>query len=182
MRSLTRPPYLTPARLRCAAAALATVLGVLALTATARAASVLYIRGGGDGHGVGMSQYGAEGFALHGLDYRAILAHYYQGSSLGRTDPGRIVRVLVATGSASVSGATTISGSPRTRLQAASSYDVTALASGRLQLSTAGGRSVGSFRAPLRVSGPAPLTVPGVATYRGSLSFYPDDGGVQTVD
>lgn len=33
----------------------------------------------GYGHGVGMSQYGAEAMALNGYNYRDILKHYYQG-------------------------------------------------------------------------------------------------------
>lgn len=37
----------------------------------------------GFGHGVGMSQYGAEVMAEQGADYRAILAHYYPGTELG---------------------------------------------------------------------------------------------------
>ncbi|MDQ5983018.1 MAG: hypothetical protein RUMPE_00013 [Eubacteriales bacterium SKADARSKE-1] len=36
----------------------------------------------GYGHGVGMSQYGAEQMAKHGADYKQILAWYYPGSSL----------------------------------------------------------------------------------------------------
>lgn len=36
----------------------------------------------GFGHGVGMSQYGAKLLAAEGLDYTAILAHYYPGTSL----------------------------------------------------------------------------------------------------
>ena len=35
------------------------------------------IKGRGFGHGVGMSQYGAYGFAQHGLGYKRILSHYY---------------------------------------------------------------------------------------------------------
>ncbi|MEW8976975.1 MAG: stage II sporulation protein D [Symbiobacterium sp.] len=38
----------------------------------------------GDGHGVGMSQYGAEGMARAGKTYREILTHYYTGVSLNR--------------------------------------------------------------------------------------------------
>ena len=37
----------------------------------------------GYGHGVGMSQYGAEAMALAGADYREILAHYYTGTEVG---------------------------------------------------------------------------------------------------
>ena len=36
----------------------------------------------GFGHGVGMSQYGAEVMAREGADYRAILEHYYPGTEL----------------------------------------------------------------------------------------------------
>ena len=36
----------------------------------------------GSGHGVGMSQYGAEVMARNGADYREILAHYYPGTAL----------------------------------------------------------------------------------------------------
>ncbi len=36
----------------------------------------------GYGHGVGMSQYGAQAMALKGFEYKEILAYYYQGTSL----------------------------------------------------------------------------------------------------
>lgn len=36
----------------------------------------------GFGHGVGMSQYGAEGMASNGYTYREILEHYYQGTTI----------------------------------------------------------------------------------------------------
>lgn len=36
----------------------------------------------GYGHGVGMSQYGADGFARSGMDYKEILAHFYKGTEL----------------------------------------------------------------------------------------------------
>ena len=51
--------------------------------------------GRGYGHGVGMSQYGARGWALAGEDAATILAHYYQGTTPGLTDPKRPVRILV---------------------------------------------------------------------------------------
>ena len=37
----------------------------------------------GYGHGVGLSQYGANAMALTGKTYREILAHYYPGTTLG---------------------------------------------------------------------------------------------------
>ena len=45
--------------------------------APADAAKRFTIRGAGFGHGVGMSQYGAMGYASHGWDYKRILGHYY---------------------------------------------------------------------------------------------------------
>jgi stage II sporulation protein D len=44
---------------------LATILALLAAT-PAWAASTLTINGAGFGHGIGMSQYGAAGYAEHG--------------------------------------------------------------------------------------------------------------------
>lgn len=37
----------------------------------------------GYGHGVGMSQYGADGMAKEGYDYKEILTHYYSGTKIG---------------------------------------------------------------------------------------------------
>ena len=42
-----------------------------------------------------MSQWGAYGYAKHGWTYDAILAHYYQGTTLGPA-PLSSVRVLLA--------------------------------------------------------------------------------------
>src|SRR5262249_26023521 len=88
---------------------LALLAGVLACAPCADAAkATITIRGAGFGHGVGMSQYGAMGFAMHGFTAPQILAHYYTGTQLGTTDPQRTVRVLLADGigSAKLSGAT----------------------------------------------------------------------------
>ena len=66
------------------------LLGLSAVPADA--ASRLTVRGAGFGHGVGMSQYGAMGYAKQGANYRDILAHYYTGTSLGTVAPNRVVR------------------------------------------------------------------------------------------
>ena len=52
-------------------------------------------RGSGNGHGVGLSQYGALGRALAGEPADAILAHYYQGTTLSSIDPVTPIRILV---------------------------------------------------------------------------------------
>ena len=41
----------------------------LVLAAPAAADGTFQIDGGGDGHGIGMSQYGSYGYALHGKSY-----------------------------------------------------------------------------------------------------------------
>jgi stage II sporulation protein D len=63
-------------------------------TATAGAAT-LEISGAGWGHGVGMSQEGALGYAEHGYGYQAILAHYYTGTALGAVSQQTDVRVSI---------------------------------------------------------------------------------------
>jgi stage II sporulation protein D len=70
----------------------------LLLGAGAACASNLVIAGGGDGHGVGMSQEGALGYAEHGFSYEAILAHYYTGTALGTAPAGTNIRVLMSNG------------------------------------------------------------------------------------
>src|SRR6478672_6454349 len=74
----------------------------LAATAVARAAAAapqpqatFVITGHGWGHGIGMSQWGARGYAEHAWSYRQILRHYYPSTQLGPAPVGRI-RVLVA--------------------------------------------------------------------------------------
>src|SRR3954467_14929783 len=74
----------------------ALLLPAPAAAAHARAPDFV-VAGYGWGHGVGMSQYGAQGFALHGWSCRQILAHYYPGTQLVREHP-QDVRVLLAEG------------------------------------------------------------------------------------
>jgi SpoIID/LytB domain protein len=64
---------------------------------TSTAPATLVVTGHGWGHGGGMSQWGAYGYALHGWAYDRILAHYYRGTSLGEQRPST-VRVLLRDG------------------------------------------------------------------------------------
>ena len=71
-------------------------LVTLALAPSASGAPVFFVDGRGWGHGIGMAQYGAQGFATRdGRAYSWILAHYYRGTTLGQT-PVTAVRVLLA--------------------------------------------------------------------------------------
>jgi len=62
-----------------------------------RATPTFVVSGRGWGHGVGMAQWGAYGYAQHGLTYDKILAHYYTGTTLGPAPIAR-VRVMLAEG------------------------------------------------------------------------------------
>jgi SpoIID/LytB domain protein len=62
---------------------------------SAAGGSELVVSGAGWGHGVGMSQEGALGYAEHGYSYDAILSHYYPGTALGQAPAGARVRVLI---------------------------------------------------------------------------------------
>src|SRR5256885_13925004 len=86
--------------------AAALIVGLAAApAASAKAKSTFTITGAGFGHGVGMSQYGALGYAEHGWNATAILEHYYTGTTLGTTDPAQTVRVLLGSPSrARISG------------------------------------------------------------------------------
>jgi stage II sporulation protein D len=76
---------------------LAAILTALALPGAAAAGTVFLLDGRGWGHGVGMSQWGAEGYARHGYTYRRILAHYYPHTHIGIATPPD-VRVLLEQG------------------------------------------------------------------------------------
>nr|MBA3406593.1 hypothetical protein [Solirubrobacterales bacterium] len=114
---------------------------VLAGAGTAHAAKRFTIRGAGFGHGVGMSQYGAMGYASHGWDYKAILGHYYTGTELGVLKAPRDVRVLLQ----STSGAAAFSGASRAAgrtLSPAATYRARGRAGGQVELLDARGRSL----------------------------------------
>jgi stage II sporulation protein D len=72
------------------------VICALAGAASAAAGSELVISGKGWGHGVGMSQWGAYGYAQHGWSWHRILAHYYEGTQVSSAPVSR-VRVLLGT-------------------------------------------------------------------------------------
>ena len=63
---------------------------------TSPAKSVLVFSGHGWGHGLGMSQWGAYGYAKHGWTYDRILAHYYTGTTLGAAKVGTVRVLLVS--------------------------------------------------------------------------------------
>lgn len=69
-----------------------------AATGATPVGSTVTIHGRGYGHGVGMSQHGARGRALAGATASWILAHYYQGATLGSIPIDAQIRVRVLNG------------------------------------------------------------------------------------
>jgi stage II sporulation protein D len=144
------------------------LLAVLALPSAAEGKVVWRIKGGGFGHGVGMSQYGAYGFAKKGAGYAAILGHYYRGTTLGPA-PSSSVRVLLRpnASSLSVSGASAACGAS---LNEAATY--TATRSGNsVSLRAPNGTAVGNCGTVASVTGGDAVTLNGKGTYRGAIDL-----------
>jgi stage II sporulation protein D len=141
-----------------------------------------FISGRGWGHGVGLSQWGAYGFAQRGTGYERILAHYYRGTTLGRAPVAR-VRVLLADGKKSVA---IKSGAPfRVRDATAKTYQLPAgtYAFGPgLRLKVDPAKNKQPLAGPIVFSpGSAPLEYSGRA-YRGQIQINVGSGRVQVVN
>lgn len=67
---------------------------------TLPATGTITVRGHGNGHGKGLSQYGAQGAALAGLTAAQIVAFYYPNTTLGKADPSTSIRVQLSGGNA----------------------------------------------------------------------------------
>jgi stage II sporulation protein D len=131
------------------------------------------VHGRGFGHGVGMSAYGAYGFAKHGKSYRFILGHYYRGTSLGTLDKLRVVRVLldISPGDVEFSGATSACGE---RLDPGRSYEAHR-DGGSVALRSSGGKRLARCGPKLRAAGAGKITIAGHGTYRGALETVPTE-------
>jgi stage II sporulation protein D len=126
------------------------------------ARSVLVLTGHGYGHGLGMSQWGAYGYAQHGWTYDKILGHYYVGTTLGTTSVSSI-RVLLAQ-------------EKHVKLAASAAWTVTDAAHQVVQLDPAAPLVLGpdltvngqTLTAPLTIRSSEPLSLDG-KQYRGRL-------------
>jgi stage II sporulation protein D len=173
---------------RIAATAIAGLLGALALAPAAPAASRLVIKGHGYGHGIGMSQYGALGFAQHGSGYKEILGHYYEQTSVAPLATRPDVRVLLQSGRrVVVSGV--VAGAGR-RLKATTTYSARNVG-GRVALYSPKGHRLATADSPLRLAAPGDgaFTLRGPAAngtrdgrYRGALEVRASGSGVQAVN
>src|SRR4051794_16004904 len=166
---------------------LLTAAFILLLPLGAQAATRVVVKGAGFGHGIGLSQYGAYGYAQHGFSYADIIHHYYRGASIGRTSR-QGVKVLLQSGRSVVSfrGATRISG----KAASPSRIYVARARGGSVVVSVKGGHRLGRFSAPLRVSSTRNAmrlygsAINGVASglYRGGFLLTPSGSRLTAVN
>lgn len=158
------------------AAIAACVAGILlaSLYPGAALGSVSWIvHGRGFGHGVGLSAYGAYGYAKHGKGYRFILGHYYSGTSLGTVRGARAVRVLLGIegGDVEFSGATSACGE---RLDPRRGYEAHRNG-GSVRLRSSGGKALANCGRKLRAAGGGQIAIAGYGAYRGALETVPTE-------
>src|SRR3954453_11466168 len=171
--------------------ALLTSLALLTLVSQASAAanSNFTIRGAGFGHGIGLSQYGAYGYAAHGANWNDIALHYYQGTHLGNF-AGRTIRVLLQSGN----GTVWVSGATRAgshKLDSSKSYRLMRKGLNSVELRTARGKRIATMDGVVTVSSSSGSVVLGGRAinglsggrYRGKLEMRPATfGGLYAVN
>jgi stage II sporulation protein D len=161
-------------KLRAFLATCVTAALLFSLYPLSAAASVSWVvHGRGFGHGVGLSAYGAYGYAKHGKGYRFILGHYYQGTSLGTLEKTRVVRVLLGIegGDVGFSGATSGCG---LNLDPQRSYEAHRNG-GSVRLRSSSGKTLANCGGKLRAAGAGRITIAGYGTYRGALETVPTE-------
>jgi stage II sporulation protein D len=159
---------------------LATALLTLPAPVAADAATRWVVKGGGWGHGLGMSQYGAYGQALDGRGYRKILHHYYRDTQLGQATGTVRVLLLASVGSSTFGGADRVGSH---QVKPGQNYVVRRVSS-RIVVRTVRGKRIARSSGVIRVTSPNGLvTVAGKGVYRDVIEYRPGlSGGVTAVN
>jgi len=155
----------------------------LALAPTAKAAVSWVVHGRGFGHGVGMSAYGAYGYALQGKSHRFILGHYFTGTTIGTLSGPRVVRVLLDISADDV-GFSGASGACGVALDPERSYQAHRIANS-VALRNSAGKRLANCGRKLRAAGAGRIAIDGIGTYRGALETVPtesDPGSLNVVN
>jgi len=154
-------------RFRLLASTIATLLALAAAPAGADARVTWVVKGGGFGHGVGLSAYGAYGYGLHGYGYRQILHHYFRGIQVTTLKRAPIVRVLltISPGDVGFSNATAACGR---KLDPRRSYRAHRHG-GSVRLLSGSGKLLARCGALLHADSRGKLRITGVGVYRGAL-------------
>ncbi len=133
------------------------------------------VKGHGYGHGVGLSQYGAYGYASHGVGYQKILAHYYTGTDLGRA-AGQVRVLLGESGSVEFSGAGKACGQT---IESRSRYTFVADGGG-VELRDSHGKKLAGCGGEGKASDG--LKIAGYGSYRGRLVAHSDGGDLLVIN
>jgi peptidoglycan hydrolase-like amidase len=147
------------------------------LPAGAEGATRWTLRGAGWGHGIGMSQFGAYGYARHGFNYRDILTHYYRGTRIERRSP-TLVRVLLQANRSSV----TFTGATRAgerRLKEKSVYRATR-SGPNVVLRSSSGRTLQTFADVIPVTGEETVRLLGKAGNGVTNGYYRGEIDIRT--
>lgn len=159
---------------------LLTALLTLSVPATADAATRWVVKGGGWGHALGMSQYGAYGQALEGRGYRKILHHYYRDTTFGQAS-GRVrVLLLASVGSSTFGGADRVG---QHEVNPGRNYVVRRVG-GSIVVRNMRGKRIARSSGVIRVTGANGLvTVAGKGVYRDVIEYRPGlSGGITAVN
>jgi stage II sporulation protein D len=159
-------------------ALLTALFACLTAPAGATAATIFVVKGAGFGHGIGMSQYGAQGYAQHGWSYRRILTHYYSHTSIGRAST-RNVRVLLRSGGGGVY-VSHISRAGSKRVNPNRRYAARVRGRG-IELRGPNGKRAAFSHGPMRLRGPRGYTRLG-RNYRGAMELRRNGGGVMAIN
>lgn len=155
------------------------LIGLLVLAPPAAAKTKFKVEGRGYGHGVGMSQWGAYGYAKRGVGHKKILRHYYQGTDIGAAG-GRKIKVLLSTRPRDVA----FSGAKRAcgrKLSPSKTYRAK-LASSSVRLEKAGGGKLTSCGDALRATPRGKITIGGDGVYRGKLVARQSGGALNVIN
>jgi len=150
--------------------------------APAGSGPLLVFTGHGWGHGVGMSQYGAYGYAQHGWSAQQILSHYYPGTTVGKA-PVSGVRVLLADKKKTLKLSSDVPFSVRDGLGKTHTLAPGAVAFGAtLMLAVDGQTTPQPLTPPLtfRAGAGAPLTLK--LPYRGKIQVDVVDGKLRAIN
>lgn len=143
---------------RFAGALALSLVAALIVQSPAAAGRTVTITGGGWGHGIGMSQYGAYGRALKGKSATQILTHYYTGVDIQQKSMPSI-RVGLIQGSSSISATTSAfsSGGGKAIFKVAGSSKVVASGGSgttwKVDVSPAGGAHLSKNGRPVKFEG-----------------------------
>lgn len=137
------------------------------------------VRGGGFGHGIGMSAYGAYGMGLEGFKYGRILGHYYRGIKIRKVKAKRNIKVLLDVDSTPwFKGARWACGR---KLLPRLTYGA-ALGRNGIYLKGAGGKPLKKCGGRLRTEANRSVVFKGLGHYRGGVEIVRGGGSFYVIN